>query len=703
MKKALSMVTAMSALLAAEAVTVTPAEADEALINPGMGLTPAFADWRFVSEAKTPGVCVGRVTKSGKLEAEVHASLAAGSWTGVLPVGKSSVLVKARAEVTLDNPHSDEVGDGVTMRVTMGGKTHDVAYSDYIEGVVTVRSFEDELPVPDGCTQALVTFDCGRRQLTARIFEIACTPQERPAARRATQTFVKKTPPDRVWPEPDVSAPPTAPVHTYANGARDPYESLKGVELIGTVPVRHSRDIRESPVSIGYEVLDRCSFDPRWTFKFAGLAGAKHARIVSGWNRCERVKGRYDFDWLDEVVDGLAGEGVKGWLCCSYGNALYTPCEKFATQVADCKARGVMVPGWARAYVGEAPYLHGPEAERGWLAYVRAMARHFKGRVKVWELWNEPEGFWRKDHERKPFAEGARAFARFVRESAAVIREEIPDAKIAIDFAALSSAWLPLLAREGVADDLDVFMFHGYEPFPESGFRAAVEQVRALLVRKDGRPLEFWQGESGRATGSANNGITLPTQYGQARFIARRITNDVREGMRVSNIFTITDFIKYYPDGRDQYYGVIDGITHKPKEGFRTLQAMGWLCDGLRAEPKHFIHFHACARKTFCDMIPYANVRTASFVRKGVPVLALWQAQHVELNAEPLFGTAEISFASGENELTDPILIDPVRCKVWDVRAHLRESPRKIGLFEFDGIWALDYPLFLTDRAALDM
>lgn len=667
------------------------------------GLLQASAQWTFTTEAKPDGVCAGRITKSGKLEAEVHSSAAECRWSGRVPVGGASVLVKARAEATLDNPHSDTLEDGVAMLATIGGETYTVAFSDYIEGVVTIRTFEDELPVPPGCTEAKIDFVCGRRQLTARIFEVSCQPQSSPAVRRPPQSFAKETPADRPWPEPEAVQQPEKPVGTWANGAPDVYESLKGVEFVGVVPTRHSRDIKESPVSIGFEVLDRCSFDPRWAFKFAGLAGAKHARAVTGWNRCEREKGRYDFDWLDEVVDGLAAEGIEVWLCCSYGNALYTPCAKFARQIADCKARGVMVPGWARAYVGEAPYLHGPEAERAWLAYVRAMARHFKGRVKVWELWNEPEAFWRRDNTRGSPEESAKSFARFVHDTAAAIKVEIPDAKIAIDFAALSSAWPAVLASEGVADDLDIFMFHGYEPYPEAGFRAAVGQMRALFVRKDGRELEFWQGESGRATGAANNGLTLPTQYSQARFITRRITNDVAEGMKVSNIFTLTDFIKYYPDGRDQYYGVVDGVTRKPKEGFRALQAMGWLCDGLRREPGHFLYFTPFTRKAFCDMIPYANVRTAAFARKGVPVLAFWQTQHVELNAPPLHGSLEISFATGRNELKNPVLIDPVRCKVWDVKSRMKEAPRKLGGFCLTGVYALDYPLFLTDRSALEM
>ena len=39
-----------------------------------------------------------------------------------------------------------------------------------------------------------------------------------------------------------------------------PYGTLKGVERIGRTPVRHSRDIAESPVGIGFETLDRKTF-----------------------------------------------------------------------------------------------------------------------------------------------------------------------------------------------------------------------------------------------------------------------------------------------------------------------------------------------------------------------------------------------------------------------------------------------------------
>ena len=74
-----------------------------------------------------------------------------------------------------------------------------------------------------------------------------------------------------------------------------------------------------------------------------------------------------------------------------------------------------------------------------------------------------------------------------------------------------------------------------------------------------------------------------------------------------------------------------------------------------------------------------------------------------ELNAPPLYGSVEISFAAGMNQLKDPILIDPVRCKVWDVRSLMKEAPRQVGFNILEGIYVLDYPLFLTDRSALEM
>ena len=490
-------------------------------------------------------------------------------------------------------------------------------------------------------------------------------------------------------------------------GTVDPYETIPGVSLLGRTPVRHSRDIARSALGIGFETLDRETFDPSWTYKFVGEAGVKWARCQTGWIRCEKEKGVYDFAWLDEVVDGLAAEGVETWLSLSFGNPLYTPNEDFARQLEKAKAEGVVAPGWARGYVGEAPCYHGEEAMAAWLAYVRAIAAHFRGRVKVWEVWNEPEGFFRDHGVPAQVAHGvpkaARDFTAFLKATAAAVRAEIADARIAFDFAATSQGWTFAVAEAGIADAADIFCFHGYLPYPECGFDSSVSQVRALLKRPDGTPIEIWQGESGRATGPAANGTCLPTQYSQARFIARRVVTDISHGASVSSIFTITDFLRYYQDGRDQFYGVLDAKARKPKHGWYTLQCLGWFCEGLVAAPECALMFGPANRKEFTDHLPFAAVKTAAFRRKGVPVFAAWQPQHVELNAQPLRGT--LRFVAGETigTLPNPILVDPVRCRIWDVSAIMnKDNPYQNGIETITPFFALDYPVFLTDRAILN-
>lgn len=488
--------------------------------------------------------------------------------------------------------------------------------------------------------------------------------------------------------------------------ASSPYSGLDGVELLDVaMPHRHSRDIAQSSVGIGFETLDRRTFDPKWTFPLIGECGVKWARCQTGWIRCEKEKGKYDFFWLDEVVDSLAAQGVETWFSLSFGNPLWTPCEKFDKALQEGRDRGEIVPGWARGYVGENPICHGPEAMAAWLKYVRAIARHFKGRVRVWELWNEPEWFFRYKNEPVCLLYGNKKavelFESFMRQTAAALRAEIPDARISYNSAVLSCDWLPYLAQLKVTDYIDIYNLHGYEQIPEAALSASVAQARALLKKPDGSPIEIWQGESGRATGPAANGPSLPSQFSQARFIARRIAADWSEGLGLSSIFTVTDFLKYYPDGRNQYYGVLDGETREPKKGYWTLQTMAWLGDGLRRAPEHWLYFKTVKWHELVGMTPYAAVRTASFERKGRVVYAFWQQEHVELDAKPLRGTLRFVTGRGGMPFAHPILIDPVRRQIWDLSKRGIVDKDKRGIYEIVGIYALDYPLFLTDKAAL--
>ena len=141
---------------------------------------------------------------------------------------------------------------------------------------------------------------------------------------------------------------------------------------MGNLIPRRTADIVSSPISVGFETLDRYHFDPKRTHPHLAELGAKWARVQTGWSRCERRKGVYEFGWLDEIIDDLLAIGVQPFFSLGFGNLLYTPDAPHES---------------ARGFVA---YYYGEEAAQAWRHYVAAITAHFAGRVSHWEVWNEP-------------------------------------------------------------------------------------------------------------------------------------------------------------------------------------------------------------------------------------------------------------------------------------------------------------------------
>ena len=95
------------------------------------------------------------------------------------------------------------------------------------------------------------------------------------------------------------------------------------LELIGTLPTRTTHELGASDWSVGCETLDRDYADFDSYKPYLSELGVTSARIQSGWARCEKQKGRYDFAWIDHIVDGMLEEGVQPWINLGYGNPLY--------------------------------------------------------------------------------------------------------------------------------------------------------------------------------------------------------------------------------------------------------------------------------------------------------------------------------------------------------------------------------------------
>ncbi|MCS7239252.1 MAG: hypothetical protein NZ899_13435, partial [Thermoguttaceae bacterium] len=74
-----------------------------------------------------------------------------------------------------------------------------------------------------------------------------------------------------------------------------PISVAKDLPLLGRLKTRRSAEIQTSPLSVGFEVLDRRLFDPAKTYPYLGELGVKWARCQTGWCRCEERPGEYQF------------------------------------------------------------------------------------------------------------------------------------------------------------------------------------------------------------------------------------------------------------------------------------------------------------------------------------------------------------------------------------------------------------------------
>ena len=289
---------------------------------------------------------------------------------------------------------------------------------------------------------------------------------------------------------------------------------------IGTLTPRSAREITGSNWRLGCETLDRDYIDFDEYREFVAPLGIRLVRLQGGWAKCEKRKGEYDFAWLDHIVDYLAEQGVACAIETDYGNPIY--------------AGGGTVDL-------AAGFPSSEEGLAGWDAWVDALTRHFRGRVRDWLMWNEPDI--------RPYDGSApktpEQIAAFNVRTAKIVRRNIPDARIAgLSLAHCDSALFEQCIA-AMGEDLalfDSFVYHGYENAPESSY-AEVVRHQAVLA-KYGSKARLWQGENGcpseMATKFALSRVAW-SEYSQAKWNMRRMLGDLGHDV-LSSVFTICDF-----------------------------------------------------------------------------------------------------------------------------------------------------------------
>lgn len=300
-------------------------------------------------------------------------------------------------------------------------------------------------------------------------------------------------------------------------------QSMQQLKKIGQIKPKSSKEVKHSQIGLGFEKLDRDVFDPEKAYDKVAETGIKWARIQSGWQRTEREKGVYSFEWIDSIVDNLIERGIEPWVCLCYGNELYNEEAKEVFGAVGC------VP------------MFNDEQKQGWANYVKAFTEHFKDRINYYEVWNEPDGGWCWKH-----GPSGKELGEFTVATAKAVKEVYPQAKViggcvcqrTLDF--LNDAFLA-----GMGDYIDYVSFHEYVRDETLVF----EKVKTFkaLINKFNPNIGLIQGESGSQSRSGGHGALRTagwTEIAQAKQLARHTIADIMSGVLFTSYFSCMDMIE---------------------------------------------------------------------------------------------------------------------------------------------------------------
>ena len=475
----------------------------------------------------------------------------------------------------------------------------------------------------------------------------------------------------------------------------DGYE--RELEYIGGLPFHSSREVQSSPLGVGFEVLDhRAAYTFSKVLPYARNTGVKWARLQSGWQRAEKEPGKYDFSWLDEIVDGLLDAGIQPWFSLSFGNGLYMDAEPTSP---------------TGTYVFS-PTHFGEKCVQAWIRYCQAMAVHFKTRVFHWEVWNEPNaGFLRKPNMGSIIEpEPPEVYAKLVAVTEKAIHSVQPEGKIIAG--AISggniyhSKYIHGLFRCGIAGHIDIFSYHPYNSMPELYFPQMAEFIRRLIA-ESGRPITLWQGENGRPSNTimTKRGWKA-TEGSQARYLTRRYLTDLRLKIEMSSYFLICDLGNGYA-GKDKVHsqGIIDGTdpeNYRPKLAYRAMQSMAWLFDSRTQPAQNGLEIHPMPdwNQTTLPLESAFSI-TSAFRRGDIPIFAYYHPSHLDADWQ-VKPVAALFWLENNFIFRKPVLIDPITAKIYRIVKMAEQSSEQDGVYiEIPRLPLLDYPLFITDAILL--
>lgn len=284
-----------------------------------------------------------------------------------------------------------------------------------------------------------------------------------------------------------------------------------------------------NPTCFGHAAADEDASPEGWRRmeERAGLAracGVKWDRMEVSVKRIRPDRDTWDWTFTDRMVDILTRNGIS-----IYGDVMW-------------------FPRWTEGFTGSA---YGE-----YFQVVREAAKRYRGRIRGWEIWNEPNiHYWRGQKTE---------YFNLITQSYYRIREEDPDAAvIALSLCGADLGYVKEFTGRWWERFTDI-SFHPYRAVPDESL--FLKDLYRMSAAGNSRPL--WLSEIGWATG----GMAMQTcsEHEQASRLVRMYLTAA--GSRCVRVINGYDFVDdgFNSDYSEDSFGVLRRDL-SPKPAFRAL------------------------------------------------------------------------------------------------------------------------------------
>ena len=268
------------------------------------------------------------------------------------------------------------------------------------------------------------------------------------------------------------------------------------------------------------------------------------------WTDINPARGKFQWERFDAIVDLVHSKGAD--LVYTFGR---TP--RWASAEPDAET------DYGPGQCGE------PKRIEDWDALVRAVVERAAGRIKYWEIWNEPQ-------DPKFYCGGVDKLVAMQKRAYAIIKIADPSLQVLTPapVGAHGPPWMARFLRAGGGDYADIMAFHGYWDDDPHSVVEAIRRFKQVFEAGGQRGKPLWNTEGG--WGQQLKEAAFDSEW-QVAFIAKYYLLQWSEGV---------DRTYWYADDNELGWGTLwdkrDGLR---PAGRAYAQVLQWMAGAIMTKP----------------------------------------------------------------------------------------------------------------------